>query len=432
MRVNPEFRRNLWLELTPYRLAGMPAVLFAVFFLAYLMDGRRFGGGVATAAVLLFLLLAGLWGTRLASEAVVSEIRDHTWDGQRMSVTGPWAMTWGKLLGSTVYPWYGAVICLAIFALSAERPSRPLQMVVLMGATALLAQALGLLASLMAIRKDRRYSRSQTTLFFIAGIVLVMPLFSQITSHEATIEWYGEALDRLDFLVLSVVVFVAWAVVGIYRLMRTELQLKNAPWLWCAFLLYLSGYTAGFISVDKGFGADRLLFAFGLLLAMTYGLAFSERKDSVTLHRLLADCQRRRWRHFAEACPLWLATVPFVLASGGFLLVTGYRGIDHGSFAGFVLALICLMVRDLGLLLFLNLGRNPKRADWLMLLCLALLYWVVPQILIALDFDLLSGVFLPRWDLPPVFILGAAIVEAGVVGWLLVRRWRVAVSIGNS
>jgi hypothetical protein len=34
MNINPEFRRNLWLELTPSRLVGMPLVLGVFFFLA--------------------------------------------------------------------------------------------------------------------------------------------------------------------------------------------------------------------------------------------------------------------------------------------------------------------------------------------------------------------------------------------------------------
>ena len=33
MHINPEFRRNLWLELTPSRLVGMPLVLGVFFFL---------------------------------------------------------------------------------------------------------------------------------------------------------------------------------------------------------------------------------------------------------------------------------------------------------------------------------------------------------------------------------------------------------------
>ena len=160
MNINPEFRRNLWLELTPYRLVGMPMILGALLFLAYLLDGRQYSAGVARTALILFSLLAFLWGTRLASEALITEIREHTWDSQRMSVIGPWSMTWGKLLGSTIYPWYGALICLLVYLTS--KPALGLSVIetaVLMVGSGLLGQAIGLLSSLQAIRKSQRYGR---------------------------------------------------------------------------------------------------------------------------------------------------------------------------------------------------------------------------------------------------------------------------------
>ncbi len=154
MSINPEFRRNLWLELTPSRLVGMPVILGTLLYLAYLLDNEQYAESVANTALILFGLLAVLWGTRLASEALITEIRDHTWDSQRMSVIGPWSMTWGKLLGSTIYPWYGALLCLLVYITS--QPSLGLSVietVVLMVASGLLGQAIGLLSSLQATGK---------------------------------------------------------------------------------------------------------------------------------------------------------------------------------------------------------------------------------------------------------------------------------------
>ena len=59
MTRNPEFQRNLWLELTPHRLLGMPLVLGAIFLLVYLLSDRSFNnGGVAGMALTLGGLLA--------------------------------------------------------------------------------------------------------------------------------------------------------------------------------------------------------------------------------------------------------------------------------------------------------------------------------------------------------------------------------------
>jgi hypothetical protein len=50
MSLNPELRRNLWLELTPTRLVVMPAVLAGVFILTVVADDRRLGSVTATTA----------------------------------------------------------------------------------------------------------------------------------------------------------------------------------------------------------------------------------------------------------------------------------------------------------------------------------------------------------------------------------------------
>ena len=39
--MNPEFQRNVWLELTPTRLAVMPGVLFAIFAVVVLFNTRQ-------------------------------------------------------------------------------------------------------------------------------------------------------------------------------------------------------------------------------------------------------------------------------------------------------------------------------------------------------------------------------------------------------
>ncbi len=88
MQLNPEFRRYIWLEISPQRLIAMPAILGAIFLLLWVSGGdeialRHWSLGI-------YLLLVLLWGPRLAASSVVSEIRARTWDWQRMSAIGPW------------------------------------------------------------------------------------------------------------------------------------------------------------------------------------------------------------------------------------------------------------------------------------------------------------------------------------------------------
>lgn len=433
MNINPEFRRNLWLELTPSRLVGMPMILGALLFLAYLLDDKQYGESVAHTALTLFGLLVFVWGTRLASETLVSEIRDHTWDGQRMSVIGPWSMTWGKLLGSTIYPWYGALICLLVYLTS--RPAAGLTLAettILLLGCGLFSQAIGLLSSLQAIRKSQRFGRFQTTAFLVMGAGSALTVLSWVFSGKGDLFWYGQDYDEKRFILTSLVVFLAWAVFGIYRLIRAELQLRSRPWAWGAFVLFMMAYVAGFAGgggweMFPSLLQQRLLSAFLVGLSLAYGAVFFERKDPVALRRLLQALGQSDWRRAVTFFPLWLSTLPFVVLSCLLLAVQdlSLASVDGGElFAVPALAMLCFLLRDFALLLYLNLGRNPKRADMLTVLWLALLYGVIPTICKALDATLLAGLFWPLPNVAAQYLLPSAFLQAVVVLWMMVRRWR--------
>jgi hypothetical protein len=181
---NPEFRRNLWLELTPQRLVVMPLVLAAIFVVVYLGEegvarwsrGVAGYGGLATSAQAIYLALVLLWGGRQAAGAVTDEIRDRTWDGQRLSALGSWSMAWGKLFGSTVFSWYGALLALAVYAASASTQSPPpvvTREVIVLLAEGLLCQATALLASLLYLRHKAPTRKPNAVLFHIAGLAAV-------------------------------------------------------------------------------------------------------------------------------------------------------------------------------------------------------------------------------------------------------------------
>ena len=433
MNSNPEFRRNLWLELTPSRLVGMPMILGVLFFLAYLLDDKQYGESVASTALILFGLLAFLWGTRLSSEALISEIRDHTWDSQRMSVIGPWSMTWGKLLGSTIYPWYGALLCLLVYLTS--RPALGLSLfetAVLMVGSGLLGQAIGLLSSLQAIRKSQRYGRFQTTAFLVIGAACALSVLTWPFAKATGIFWFERYYPDDRFVLVSLVAFLAWAIFGIYRLIRSELQLKSLPWAWGLFALFLMVYVAGFFGesnliTGQGLAQQRLLSAFLTAMMLAYGTLFSERKDPVALRRLLQYLGRRQWRKAVEVFPLWLSTLPFVVLTCVVLTavdLTSTPGEDVAQFATPAVAMVLFLLRDFAILLYLNLGQNPKRADLLTILFLVLLYGVIPSILAALDLDLLTGLFWPIPGLSASIFLPAALFQATVMLWLMARRWR--------
>ena len=105
-----EFRRNLWIQLTPQRLIATPLVLGLLFY-----AGAE-GSVLPVAPEFLFWMFAGFWGTRRAADSITEEVIGATWPNQRMAAIGAWSMTWGKLFGATAFAWYGA-ICYALQAL---------------------------------------------------------------------------------------------------------------------------------------------------------------------------------------------------------------------------------------------------------------------------------------------------------------------------
>jgi hypothetical protein len=128
--MNPEFQRNLILELSIHRLIAMPVILLLVFVATGALAGEDAATYVATGVLWLLLVL---WGGRLAAETVLGEVAGRTWDAQRMSSIGPWTMSWGKLFGSTVFVWYGALWCVPAYFWSGQKSFADLVETALLG-----------------------------------------------------------------------------------------------------------------------------------------------------------------------------------------------------------------------------------------------------------------------------------------------------------
>lgn len=435
MKISPEFRRNLWLEITPYRLMGMPLVLGAVFYLAYVSDDYRLGAALSSTSAGLFFLMSLIWGTKQASESIMNEIRDHTWDSQRMSVITPWQLTWGKLFGSTVYSWYGALICLFVYGLSSDKaPADTLNSMLVLLCAGVLAHAVSLLASLMTIQKERKFNKSQTAGILMLGIAISGPFFSMALDRGTSgATWYGIRFAHGHLLLGSLAAYAAWSVVGVYQLVRRELQMKNSPWAWAGFVLFAMLHVGGFFHSSTTLGGPALaavspahLSAFFVALTTVYFMAFAERKDPIALQGLLKRGAAGQWSRFLERAPRWLLTMVIAAVSGMVVVATAAPG-SSGSMAGtvwFVAACLLFMVRDMGLMLFFNLAASTRRADLLTILCLALLYGIFPATLAAMKMEQATLLFWPRADLNPLVGCLAALMEATAMACLVTMRWK--------
>jgi hypothetical protein len=419
MITNAEFRKNLWLELSFSRLILMPLILGAVFFITYLQsDGiNDFMKSLRIASMVSLCILAFAWGGKMVAESVTGEFNEGTWDFQRMSAVGAWEMASGKLFGSAIYPWYGSLFSACAYLVSAFFLEHTLWhlkalIIVILGAVMIHAAVLSL--SLMGIRKNQGRGKINSSGYVMASIVMLAflgpALVSASSKNNVAMAWYSITLPFLDFILYSTLFFLMWALIGLYRNMRVELQQVNGPWMWTLFLLSLMLYASGLTANMKNEGGMEQ-FVFGLWIsyiigaAMTYFMAFIEPKDMVDFRVLLDKLKRAQWRDAGEHFPVWFISLVFSIALCGMIIfVTALGWIDkfekHLLMPGlWFFNTLLFMLRDLSMLIYVNLSKNRSpRADVAVMIYLLILYLLIPLMVKMANMESLLPMFIPIFE----------------------------------
>ena len=361
--MNPELRRNLWLEFSVHRLIAMPAIIALVGIFIYAISKEDAFKNLAIAAVVGAITLLPLWGTRLAMGSVTEEARDRTWDAQRLSAIGPWQMTWGKLLGATAFVWYGGAICLLLFVFAGvgQLYISVLKTASIIIVGSILLHAVMLNAGLFAVQKGQS-TRSSGGIIILFLLLIIGPTIGLAIEKTNFIVWWGMHYVSSDFMLASILVYAVWTVFGAYRTMCSELQVRTIPWALAAFLCFTSAYLAGFFPYPNKLisGAPAALMASGLMVSLSAGylLLFFERTGVMTVLRLKVRVERQQWMRVLEELPGWpvalALAVPFSVGSA--LLVE-----REFMLAPFVLVLFA--VRDAALMHFFAFSRRPKRVE---------------------------------------------------------------------
>lgn len=442
---NPEFTRNRWLELKPRKMIAAAAILAAIFSITYLAADTLadFFTSLRITAYIALVVSVFLLGLKDASESIISEVNNKTWDSQRMTSVTPWEMALGKLLGSTAFSWYCGTFCITvIFAAALVLPDTvdniKILIVVILGAFTGQAAALGF--SLLGIKKCRYNAELKSSSYFVL-VLLTAAFFTfslqavvSIESPNLGVFWYGKTFLRLNFLLFSVSLFLFFSVLGLYRNMRIELQYENGPWVWVFFLVSLVVYSSGFVSEEIAGSNDLLLtrcyLAYLIMLALTYFMALGESKYIIDLKLLFFKIQSRSWNDVQKLAPLWLITLLVAVAGCGVILivnqVTGQYASDHSYNAlpaYFPLTLLCFVLRDLALLLYFNLTVDSARADMVTVLVLLVLYLLVPLFISFTKHAVLMSFFVPLPDGTALTGTLPAAVQFGIMFFLLKKRW---------
>ncbi|GAA0541913.1 hypothetical protein FHS83_000201 [Rhizomicrobium palustre] len=435
--MNPEFRRNVWLELTPLRLVVLVALLSLAFFAAAVTDGMN---GPGTAARWLYYIVVVFWGARNAARSVVGEIRDRTWDFQRLSSLSASTLMWGKLFGSTIFNWVGGAICLVVIVADAFNRSGPAVAVADLFyfiALGVIAQAAALLASLIGV--VRRHGRAQYEVFIyqIVGLAVGLAVWAIADPNGPVlggflrsdhIAWWNASLPTEVFLLVSLAVFAGWILLGSYRLMRRELKQVNGPLVWLAFLTFVAGYVGGFDAwVSKQLpiaDADsRRLYLVVLVCAgLTYINIFLEAKDRVAFRWFGSEIGHFRIGSALSRLQCWMMSVFATLILGGVLvahlILSNTMEPGFPADAALVTSILGFLVRDLGIVVLMNMLARRRGGDLLALAVLLLLYLLLPSIIGGLQYGTGRALFLPLHT-DPTWMSPAASWAEAMVAWIV-------------
>ena len=424
---NPEFKRNLWLSFSKHRLIGMPSLL-ALTFLAIAFAQDEVAGNLYAASVALFIFIVWLWGARNANSSIVDELREKTWDQQRMSALDPWTMTWGKLFGSTSFNWYGGLMCLSVIVVTgviSEKPDIVPTLLTLCAFGVMLHAALIALNLHTSQFESRIVQRGGLGWLVIILVFIFLPAFA--IRRTETIIWWGLEASHAQFWLASSLLFAACATFAAWRVMSNALQVRTLPWAWPAFACLLSVYITGFMPNNESI---QPLSVTGLFVSVTmsYVAMFTEPNNLLRWRKLRLLQEKEDWRGWLEHLPLWPTTLvlSFLFA---FLVVLTANGINaeavrmdflHPQHA---LTIALMLLRDACILLFFVFSSNSKRAVGAAMLYLVVLNLLLPFLADVAGLDLVRYFFLPfEGDYDPWSSVLVMTIHTGIAFGLV--NWR--------
>ncbi len=407
--MNPELLRNLWLEITPQRLAAMPAVLFILFGTVWLSEGI---GDLPDAAWWTGIAIGVIWGARQAAGAVMGEVAARTWDAQRASALSPAQMALGKLFGATAYAWYGVALCVAVHLVSGGSAAEAGGLVL----RTALSHGAALFASLVLLGLGGR-TLVLTSLPHLVGMLAAASVENLLMIMTNAGNWYGLALDGRAVALSSTALFWLWSIAGCIALLGRELNVRRRLPAWPAFIGFVALYAAGF-GWDMG-EAGPLRAAFLALALLTANTALVEPKSRAEIARLLSG-------RFGAVPP----SLQALAATAVVALLLGFGPVKapaHGSDFTTLLpiAAVLFLARDIALIRLLSLRRGGLRGAIAAIVWFAVLYGMLPVLLASAGAEALLVMLYPipveGIGTATALALGAPAAQA-ILLWVLLAR----------
>lgn len=425
--MNPELQRLIWLEVTPQRLLVTPLALLGA---AVLLAQSMPPAGLASLALAAFVFITVFWGMRRCSGVIYEEALSGTWIIQRMSAMPAWPMTWGKLLGATLMPWYGGVFSLLLLFYFRRHEvladTLYLSAIAVVAAVTLHAATLcvAIVGTHLAPLARRRLPIALTLILLLMVLpivdVLQLPDVTQVASRNAEMQWFTHVLSMRSLNLFMLIAAAIWMLIAAYRAMCIEFQIRTRPLAWITFIAFWALVFTGF-AVDAGQPSlPRAFFSNACLLAclFAYLAAFTMARDPLSYRRALQAFSEKRWRRAVEETPLVVSAVMLALACGVMCASLGStpgvinERMDNCGLAGLALAL--WLLRDCALLVGLSFSGAAARAELSALLWIALLNFLLPGLFGLINLGAVAQLIRPQVFDSPASASVILLIQSGV------------------
>lgn len=479
--TNPELKRNAWIELRPNRIWAMLGLMAFVFVFANTAFVNQYTPAnevMMNTSLSVFYFLVAVWGTKNAADAVAEEINQKTWDRQRMSGQNPWTLTLGKLFGPTLFQWLGGLLAMLVYfaaALNSPKAGDMLLAGLIHLGLGLMANMLALLLSLLNITGNAQssfsHSKINTTLFFILAIVTVAWLFGILLSlgyESGAITWFGIVWNKLTIFI-SLLIFIAWSMIGIHQNLRTELQYRNKAGYWIAFLAFVAIYFYGFMFNEGEWDETlrkniyhapkmsfttsmyyHLLFISGLFFGITQFLLLIERKAEDEYRSFIEQLRALQWRKLWVEAPLWFSSLfAFIVCLIAMILLQAFdmkelsnfvkdalhgrsryalaapENVNQAPTIGSLEVILCyastllLLLRDIFVTRYLLYKTKFKNRLLVIAIYYVIVYWAIPGLFMVGNGDEYNviAVFLPFYAAFAWTSFIALGIQAGAAWW---------------
>jgi len=371
--MNSELKKQVSLINSNGNLILILALLSGI---TWFVDTNLYAIGLQPLSLFSFVIFCVIAGSRKVIRALEFEIETNVWDAQRLSQIRPFPLIIGKVIGPALHSWIIGLLCLTIYFWQGIGDAKALKIACIAILSGIACHTLALTYATLRTQQNRVRRTRTSLLLFAIGISFVLPhitdiffpAISQINELVKEPSWYGSDYSFHNFLIMTLIGVTMMTVLGAYRVLCMELQIKRTPTAWVFFVLVSGIYISGFFTGDTPKDAFGNISSCSCLVAcvLAYLTGLTLQTPVSNYSRMKTAIRQKNWKELAEESPLWLVSVAFAILLGAINTMIGadpiFKNALITNLGTISLVLAFITFRDLLLLSYLR-QRLPVKAN---------------------------------------------------------------------